>query len=93
MRRVVHGSRVMQTYALCPSAAQPGVAMRLCEVHCRSTAVPRSRVVLAARQGDRPGRGGGGGGDAPPPRYFTPPERLLSTGPAQVGGAAGAAPC
>ncbi|EFN54594.1 hypothetical protein CHLNCDRAFT_135440 [Chlorella variabilis] len=57
--------------------------MRLCEVHCRSTAVPRSRVVLAARQGDRPGRGGGGGGDAPPPRYFTPPERLLSTGPAQ----------
>lgn len=59
--------------------------MRLCEVSCKSTPAPRSRVVLAARQSDRPGRGGGGGGSgAAPPQSFSPPERLLSTGGAEV---------
>ncbi|KAL4855806.1 hypothetical protein ACK3TF_003579 [Chlorella vulgaris] len=59
--------------------------MRLCEVSCKSTPAPRSRVVLAARQSDRPGRGGGGGGSgAGPPQSFSPPERLLSTGGAEA---------
>jgi hypothetical protein len=47
----------------------------------RSLSRHESRVVLAARQDDRPRRRSGG---EAPPRHFTPPGRLLKTGPAQV---------